>query len=220
MKKLILLFGILFSVNAVFGQQFKPVKVDSLVTVSMPANYAQKDTLGQHIFSANTDLGYIITIVEPNAKNTAPLKKAKDLNNVLTKYIDGIQKQSVDGSTQNIRDTTVGSLKAKVFTLRTDDANGNVQDRDFLLLYTQDATYTFEFGYDDARKEIAKDERKAYFGSIKLAPQLQLNDQYTDIHSSASSVNTFSIIEIGAGVLILFLIVWLVFLKGKPNELA
>lgn len=220
MKKLVIIFGILFSVNAVFGQQFKPVKVDSLVTVSMPANYAQKDTLGQHIFSANTDLGYIITIVEPNAKNTAPLKKAKDLNNVLTKYIDGIQKQSVDGSTQNIRDTTVGSLKAKVFTLRTDDANGNVQDRDFLLLYTQDATYTFEFGYDDARKEIAKDERKAYFGSIKLAPQLQLNDQYTDIHSSASSVNTFSIIEIGAGVLILFLIVWLVFLKGKPNELA
>lgn len=220
MKKLILLFGILFSVNAVFGQQFKPVKVDSLVTVAMPANYAQKDTLGQHIFSANTDLGYIITIVEPNAKNTAPLKKEKDLNNVLKKYIDGIQKQSVDGSTQNVRDTTLGSLKAKVFTLRTDDGNGNVQDRDFLLLYTQDATYTFEFGYDDTRKDLAKDERKAYFGSIKLSPQLQLNDQYTDIHSSASSVNTFSIVEIGVGVLVLFLIVWLVFLKGKPNELA
>ena len=104
MKKLIFLFAILFSVKTVFGQGYKPVKVDSLVTISMPAGYTQKDTLGQRIYTATTDLGYVVTIVEPNAKTNQPLKKEKDLNNVLKTYISGIQKQSGNGSTENVRD--------------------------------------------------------------------------------------------------------------------
>ena len=59
----------LFSAITVFGQGYKPVKIDSLVTISMPAGYTQKDTLGQHIYTANADFGYIVTMVEPNAKN-------------------------------------------------------------------------------------------------------------------------------------------------------
>ncbi|MDB5152492.1 MAG: hypothetical protein JWR54_1243, partial [Mucilaginibacter sp.] len=67
MKKLIILFGMLFSMNAVFAQALKSVKIDSLVSVSLPSSYSKKDTLGQQIFSANTDLGYMITIRQPNA---------------------------------------------------------------------------------------------------------------------------------------------------------
>jgi hypothetical protein len=213
MKKLLFLFAMLFSVKAVVAQGYKPVKVDSLVTISMPANYTQKDTLGQHIYTASSDLGYLITMVEPNAKNNRPLKKADDLNDVLKKYITGIQQQSGNGSAMNVRDTTVGTLKAKAFTLRTDDGGGNIQYRDFLLIYTKDATYTFQYDYPDIRKDMIKGEAKAYFSSIKLSPELQRNDQYTDIHSTPSSVNTLSIMEIGGGIIAVFILVWLVFRK-------
>ncbi|MDB5024635.1 MAG: hypothetical protein JWP78_2390 [Mucilaginibacter sp.] len=219
MKKLIIIFGILFSVNAVFGQALKPVKVDSLVSVSLPSSYSKKDTLGQQLFSANTDLGYMITIRQPNAKGNQPLKKENDLNSVLKKYIQGIQSQSGNGSTQNIRDTTIGTLKAKAFNLLTKDASGDSQYRNFVLLYTKDATYTFEFGYADARKDIVKDEARSFFGSIRLSPELQRTDQYTETRAS-KGISTNSIFEVGGGVLVLFLLIWLIFRKRDNSEFA
>jgi hypothetical protein len=219
MKKLIILFGMLFSMNAVFAQALKSVKIDSLVSVSLPSSYSKKDTLGQQIFSANTDLGYMITIRQPNAKGNQPLKKENDLNSVLKNYIQGIQSQSGNGSTQNIRDTTVGSLKAKAFNLLTKDPNGDSQYRNFVLLYTKDATYTFEFGYADARKDVVKDEAKSFFSSIKLSPALQRNDQYTETQAS-KGISTNSIFEIGGGVLVIFLVVWLIFRKRDSSEFA
>jgi hypothetical protein len=220
MKKLIILFGVLFSVNAVFAQGYKPVKIDNLVTISMPSNYSKKDTLGQHIYSANTDFGYMMAIVEPNAKNNKPLKKEKDLNGVLKTYVQGIQRQSGNGSAQNVRDTTVGTLKAKAFTLVTDDGAGNVANRNFVLIYTTDATYTLEYGYPDIRKDMIKDEAKAYFGSIKLSPELQRNDQYTDTAAASSGMSTNVIIEIAGGILVVFIVVWLIFFRSRRNELA
>jgi len=221
MKKLILLFGILFSVNSVFSQGYKPVKIDNFVTISMPQGYSEKDTLGQHIYSATTNFGYMMAIAEPNAKNNQPLKKEKDLNNVFKKYITGIQRQSPNSSAQNVRDTTVGTLKAKTFTLVTDDGTGNIQNRSFLLIYTTSATYTFEYAYPDIRKDMIKGEAKTYFGSIKLSPDLQRNDQYTDTRSVSSGLGAYTIIEIVGGILVVFVIVWLVFFRNRSsNELA
>jgi LPXTG-motif cell wall-anchored protein len=217
MKKIIIFFSALFLVNTVFGQAFKPVKMDSLVTISLPAVHGQKDTLGQQIFSGTTDLGYMIAIREPNAKNNQPLKKEKDLNSVLKKYILDIQSQSGGGSAQFVRDTTVGTLKAKEFTLVMKDANGDIQYRRFLLIYTLDATYTFEYGYPESRKELVKDEPKAFFSSIKLSPDLQRNDQYTDT-SKSTGISTNLIIAIAGGVVLILGIIWLIFRKKKDNS--
>src|ERR1700744_2033343 len=179
MKKIILsLTLILFSIAGFSQAKIKPVQVDSLVTVSMPESYQKKDTLGQHIYSANGTYGFMTVIVAPNEKNNTPLKKETDLNNVLKKYIKSIQGQSGDGSAQNVRDTTVGTLEAKLFTLKNDDGNGNVQLINFTLLYTQDVTYTFEYVYPELRKDLIKDEYKQFASSIRLSPQLQRNDQY------------------------------------------
>ena len=219
MKKLIIFFAILFSVNAVFGQSLKPVKVDKLVSILFPSSYTKKDTLGQQIFTANTNLGYMIAIREPNAKGNQPLKKEQDLNEVLKNYINGIQSQSGNGSIQNARDTIIGNLKAKAFTLFTKDPNGDNQYRNFILLYTQDATYTFEYGYPDMRKDLVKDETKVYFGSIKLSPELQRNDQYTDT-SRSTSVSTNMIIKIAGGAAIIFIALWLAFRKRENTEFA
>jgi len=147
------------------------------------------------------------------------LKKENDLNSVLKKYIKGIQAQTDNGSAQNVRDTTVGTLKAKAFNLLTKDANGEYQYRNFLLLYTKDATYTFEYGYADARKDLIKDEAKAFFSSIRLSPELQRNDQYTNTAAS-KGISTASIIEIAGGLLVVFGIVWLIFRKKDNGELA
>ena len=220
MKKLIIFFAILFLVDAVYGQSaLKPVKIDSLVTVSLPVAHTQKDTLGQHIYSATTDFGYMIAIDEPNAKGNQPLKKEKDLNSVLKKYVNGIQSQS-QGSAQFVRDTTIGTLKAKAFTLLTKDANGDDLYRAFVLIYTKDATYTFEYGYPGARKDMIKDEAKSYFSSIRLSPELQRNDQYTDM-SKSTGLSTNLIIIIAGGIVIIFAGAWLIFRKKKvSNEFA
>jgi hypothetical protein len=219
MKKLIIIFAILFSVNAVFGQSLKSVKVDSLVSVSLPSSYTKKDTLGQQIYTANSDLGYMIAIRQANAKDNQPLQKENDLNAVLKKYIQGIQTQSGNGSAQFIRDTTIGTLKAKAFTLFQSDPNGESQFRNFVLLYTKDVTYTFEYGYGESRKDLVKSESKAYFGSIKLSPELQRNDQYVDTRPQTSN-STITVVEIAGGALIVGLIAWLVFRKRDSGQFA
>jgi hypothetical protein len=220
MKKLIILFGILFLVNSVYSETLKPVKIDSAVTISLPASYSKKDTLGQQIFSANNSLGYMIAIRAANEKGNQPLKEEQDLNSVLKNYIKGIQSQSQNGSAQNIRDTIVGKLKAKAFTLQTNDG-GDIQYRNFLLLYTKDATYTFEYGFPDSRKDLVKDEAKAYFSSIKISPALHRNAQYINT-SQSMGLHINSIIEIAGGVLVISLVVWLIVKKRNRdnNEFA
>ncbi|MBS1519975.1 MAG: hypothetical protein JST50_03175 [Bacteroidetes bacterium] len=219
MKKLIIIFAILFSVNAVFGQALKSVKLDSLVNVSLPSSYTKKDTLGQQIYTGKSDLGYMIAIRQANAKGNQPLQKENDLNAVLKKYIQGIESLSGNGSAQNVRDTTIGTLKAKAFTLFQNDPNGESQYRDFILLYTKDATYTFEYGYGDTRKDLIKGESKAYFSSIKLSPELQRNDQYVDTRPQTSN-STYTVIEIAGGIVIAGLVVWLIFRKRDSGQFA
>jgi hypothetical protein len=206
MKKIFLSLILLLLAIPGFSQVVKPVKLDSLVTVSLPPGYQKKDTLGEQIFSANGLFGYMVAIREANAKNNAPLKKARDLNKVLKDYIKGIQGQASDGSAQNVRDTTIGALKAKIFTLQSDVGGDDVEYRNILLLYTQDATYTFEYVYPENRKDLVKDEYKAYIASIHFSPGLQRNDQYL---SSANGLSTINQIEIfgGGGLLIIVVIV-------------
>src|SRR6201995_4156913 len=132
MKKIILTFGVLLFALQGFCQLAKPVQIDSLVTVSLPPGYQQKDTLGQKIFSVNGLYGSMIVIVEPNAKNNAPLKRETDLNKVLKKYVKGIQDQSEGGVAENVRDTIIGTLKAKTFTLKNDEGNDIILRR-FIL---------------------------------------------------------------------------------------
>jgi hypothetical protein len=216
MKKIFLSFALILYVITAFGQTaLKPVKLDSLVTVSLPVGFQKKDTLGQHIYSANALYGYMTVIAAPNEKNNTPLKKEGDLNAVLKKYISSIEGQSGAGSSaQHVRDTTIGTLKAKVFTLRNDDGNGNIQLINFTLLYTQDATYTFEYVYPAERKDIVKAEYKAYASSIRLSPELQRNDQYLSNAKGLSSPVKIAIFG-GAGLVIILVIVVVVKRRKK-----
>ncbi len=196
-----------------FCQLNKPVKIDSLVTISLPAAYQKKDTTDRTIYSANALYGYMVVLLEPNAKNNTPLKKEKDLNKVLKTYIKGIQGESAGSGVENLRDTTIGALKAKTFVLKTDNGSGDVQYRNFVLLYTQNATYTFEYVYPEIRKDLIKDEYKAYISSIRLSPELQRNDQYL---SNATGMSTVNKIEIfGGAALVIILVIVMIARKKK-----
>jgi hypothetical protein len=219
MKKIFLsLTIVLFSISA-FSQLIKPVKIDSLVTVSLPQGYQHKDTLGQRIYSANGLYGYMEVIRAGNPKNTKPLKKETDLNTVLKDYVKGIQGESGGGSAQNVRDTTIGTLEAKIFTLKTDDGSGNILFRNFILVYTTDATYTFEYGYQDNRKDLIRDEYRSFLNSIKLSPELQRNDQYLS-NSKAMSLNKQIAIACGAALVIIIIIILIVRRKRAKKRAA
>jgi hypothetical protein len=214
MKKILTGCFLLFIAVAGHSQALKPVKIDNLVTVSMPAINQEKDTLGQKIYSANTAYGFVTVILAPNEKNNAPLKKEKDLNKALKDYITKIQAQAGGGSALHVRDTTIGALKAKVFTLKSADNADNVQYINFTLIYTQEATYTFEYVYPEIRKDLVAGEYKAFISSIKLSPELQRNDQYLNGDTGMAPVVKIAIF--GGGTLIVILIIVLV-MKRKKN---
>lgn len=168
----------ILSAFAGFGQSLKPVAIDSAVTVSLPESYKKTDTLGQQIYSSNAPLGYVVVMRTPNAKNAAPLKYESDLDKVLKENVKNIKAGTDYASAQFVRDTTIGKLKAKTFTLQTDNGGGDIQLRNILLLYTNAATYVFEYAYPNARKEMVAGEYKSFINSIKLSPTLNRDDQY------------------------------------------
>ncbi|MES2112695.1 MAG: hypothetical protein V4577_28330 [Bacteroidota bacterium] len=221
MKKILLSFAFIlgYIITAHSQTALKPVKMDSLVTISLPGGYQKKDTLGQHIYLANAQYGFMTIIVAPNEKNNTPLKKENDLDKVLKKYITSIEGQSGTGSSaQHVRDTTLGSLKAKTFTLKKDDGSGTVQMINFTLLYTQETTYTFEYVYSEDRKDVVKDEYKTFISSIRLSPELQRNDQY--LSNAKGLAPAVKVAIYGGGALILVFIIVTVVRRKKRLSLS
>ena len=214
MKKILVIFSLVLLASTGFAQiPLQPVKIDSLITVSLPKGFTKKDTLGQSVYSGNGQYGFMTVIRAPN-ENNKPLKKEKDLNKVLQDYVKGIRGQS-NGDVMNLRDTTLGHLKAKTFTLEVDQGAG-IQARNFIIIYTQDITYTIEYYYEALRKDLAKDEYKTYSSSIKVSPELKRTDQYL---SMAKGMSTGAKIGIyGGGALLLIIIIVLVIRSRKKKE--
>lgn len=214
MRKLLLsIFLVSWFIIPGYGQLMKTVKIDSVVTVSLPPAFQKKDTLGQQRFTGNALYGYMIVIRSANDKNNTPLKKERDLKKVLKDYINNIKAQSPGSSIIHLRDTVAGTLEAKTFTLKNDDGNGNVQLIDFTVIYTQDATYTFEYAYPGNRSELIKDEYKSFISSIRFGPQLQRNDQYLSNVKVLSPLAKTGIY--GGGAVLIALIVIFIVRKKK-----
>ena len=216
MKKIMISIFLVFVAISGFAQATKQVKLDSVVSISFPAGYQEKDTLNQQTFTANGMYGYMIVIRQANEKNNTPLKQKKDLNKVLKDMVRDIQAQSAGSAAMNVRDTTVGTLTAKTFSLRTDDGYGDFGYRNFVLLYTQDATYTFEYAFPGNRAALVKDDYKAFVSSIRIAPGIQRNNQYL---SNAGGLSTgLQIAIFGGGALLIILVI--VLIVKRRNRLA
>lgn len=202
MKKIFLISAtLILSAFAGFGQALKPVAIDNAVTVSLPQQYNKTDTLGQQIYSSNSPLGYVVVMRTPNAKNTPPLKHEGDLDDVMKQNIKTMATETNYASAQFVRDTTIGKLKAKTFTLQTDNGGGDIQLRNIVMLYTNAATYIFEYVYPNARKEMVAGEYKTFVNSIKLAPTLDRHNQYL------TSGHAFPILWVIVAAGIIFIVV-------------
>lgn len=217
MRKILISLSLILLTIAGFAQKkFKRVVVDSLVSVSLPGKYIRKDTLGQTTYSANGQYGFMVVIRAPNANGNKPLEKERDLNKVLKDYINGIKGQTTGGSAQYVRDTTIGHLKAKTFTLSTDEGEG-VKLRNFIIIYTQDVTYTFEYFYEEARQDVVKSEYKTFASSIKLSSELKRTDQYL---SNAKGLSQGAKIGLYGGGVVLLLIITVILVRRKRKHQA
>lgn len=217
MKKTLLIAGLVLYATLGYSQLFKRVKIDSLVSVSLPPIYTKKDTLGQQTYSAKASYGFIVITRIPNGSNNAPLKKEKDLKKVFQTYVKDVE-QVGNGSILDERDTTINALKGHLFTLRTEDETGKVEFRKFLFLYTQDVSYTFQYFYADLQSDFIKEEVKTFYSSIKLAPDLQRNDQYLIASKPGMSGSLKILLFGGGGLIIILIIVFAAIRRRKKKE--
>jgi hypothetical protein len=205
MKKLIVSFSLVIAAFTAFGQRLKTVKLDTLVSVTLPADYHTQDTLDEQTYTANAQYGYIIVGRSPNPSGNTTLKKEKELNNVFKEYIRKVRSSLPDGIIQNDHDTIIHNIEVRDFTLSTDTGSG-IQLRRFRILYTKPVTYTFQYLYDDMRKDIATDEMNTFFKSIKISPDFNGTDQFT-LYGKHGRVNSLIVILVAGGAVVLLLIV-------------
>lgn len=200
------------------AQVLKPVKVDNLITVSLPADYSKRDTLGQTILSGTASLGYIVVIKAPNPAGQ-PLKKEKDLKKVLKEYTTKVQQSSGNGEIWNLKDTIVNNVEVRNFTLATEGDQGN-QLRTFRVLYTKPATYTFQYTYPEERADLAKKEMAQFFASIKTAPSFDGTDQYATFGQFTGMHKGLKFALIGGGVIILIIVIMIIVRNRRKQELV
>lgn len=218
MKKLILIFSLVLFTTFSYSQLYKTVKIDTLISVSLPSVYNKKDSLGHETFSARANYGFIVITRTPNGANNTPLKKENDLNKVFKNYVKDVM-QVGNGTIQNERDTLIGTVKGHLFTLKTEDDNGDIHYRIFLFIYSRDASYTFQYFYNDAQSELIGDEVKAFYSSIKLQPELQRNDQYL-IPSKPGMPGGLKALLYGGGGLVVVLIIVFTTIRRKKRKSA
>lgn len=214
MKKSFLIFFLSLLTTLGYSQLYKTVKVDTLISVSLPAVYTKKDTAGQLTLSAKASYGFIVVTRIPNAANNSPLKKEKDLNKVFKNYVKDVQ-QVGNGTILNERDTLLGTVKGHLFTLKTQDDNGDVQFRQFLFIYTRDATYTFQYFYKEGQSELVGADTKPFFNSIKLQPDLQRNDQYLVPSKPGMSGSLKALLYGGGGLVVILIIIFTTIRRRK-----
>ena len=214
MKKLLLIFCLSLLAIPGYSQLYKTVKVDTLISVSLPAVYTKKDTAGQLTLSAKASYGFIVVTRIPNGANNTPLKKEKDLNKVFKNYVTDVQ-QVGNGTILNERDTLIGTVKGHLFTLKTQDDNGDVQYRQFLFIYSRDASYTFQYFYNEGQSELVGADTKPFYSSIKLQPDLQRNDQYLIPSKPGMSGGVKLILYGGSGAIVILLIISVLIRRRK-----
>ena len=219
MKKILLIFCLSLLTSFGYSQLYKTVKIDSLITVTLPSVYTKKDTAGQQTFSAKASYGFIVVTRIPNPANNTPLKKEKDLNQVFKNYVKDVQ-QVGNGTILSERDTLLGTVKGHLFTLKTQDDNGDVQYRQFLFIYTRDASYTFQYFYNEGQSELAGQDTKPFYSSIKLQPDLQRNDQYLVPSKPGMSGGVKLIVYGGSGAIVILIIISLLIRRKKRRAAA
>jgi len=219
MKKYIFTYLFCILSVALYAQDWKPYKIDDSVQVSLPPDFTQTDTLGQTYITAKTGFGYIQIIKQPDNPLTTPdIEKVKHLNRYYDEFINKIKLSAKGGIITNEKDTIIGKLRVKDFTLAVDSGSGK-QLRNFRILHENNATYTFQYLHQDIHQEYAAPESKAFFNSITIPPTIGKKSQFTSPENTTGvppPSNTK--LYIGAGVFILLIVIGILVYRNKKRR--
>ena len=212
MKNLILVILTLLSFPA-FAQGWKTVKLDTAVSFKLPPEFqkAKSDTASS--FSASTTFGTILIFkASDNPVVTPDIERDKHLAEYYDDYIERVRTSTSDGKITNEKDTVIGDLSVKDFTLEIDTGQG-MQIRKFRILHANNATYTFEFLFDELHREYADDECNRFFNSIMVNENVERSDQFNAPETITGSLNPYLVS--GGVLLVIGLIIYLVIRKRR-----
>ncbi len=179
MKRIFVLLAIYLIPFLALAQTWDTFKIDSAVSVGLPKGFTQTETNKQFNLVARTLFGTILIFKIPDNPQTTPdIEKDRHLKNYYENYIKSVEQSSSDALITDEKDNLIGKLKVKDFTLKI-DTGGGVLFRDFRILHTNGATYTYEFLYQNIHKEYAIPEREKFFKSIEVNENISISDQYT-----------------------------------------
>ncbi|MXV52583.1 hypothetical protein GS399_16540 [Pedobacter sp. HMF7647] len=218
MKKLIFTVCAFVAAHTAFAQKWEEVKLDSVMSVSLPVVRSKKDTLGQEIYTAVTTYGNIMVIKVPdNPTKTPDIEKERHLKKYYDNYLKRVSGSAPGAVIRDEKDSMIGNLKVKDFTMEVDSGSGK-QLRDFRIIHENCATYTFEYLYEDIHKDLAVAEQADFFKSIKASSNPTVQSQFTTEKATAKDTKPKTIyIVIGAVVVIILIIVSILISRRKKK---
>jgi hypothetical protein len=179
MKKLLIFFGLFLAAHVTLAQKWPTVRIDSAVSVQLPKGYEKKDTTGEFNLVARSSFGTILIFKTPDNPRVIPdIERDRHLEQYYDEYVQKVGSSVAEGRVIDERDTLLGDLKVKDFTLVVDSGTGK-QYRNFRIMHVSGASYTFEFLYEDIHEEYSRPERDKFFSSILISDELNRQDQYT-----------------------------------------
>jgi hypothetical protein len=212
--KNLFLFVLVFACLQSYSQGWKTVKLDTTVSFQLPAGFQKSKSDSASSFSATTTFGTILIFKSiDNPIVTPDIEKDKHLTDFYNEYIERVKTSSGDGKISGEKDTLIGDLKVKDFTLEIDTGSG-AEMRKFRILHANNATYAFEFLFQKMHTEFADEECVKFFNSINVTEGVTRADQYNArAEEGDGGVNPYLV---GLAVLaVIALIIYLVIRKKK-----
>ena len=208
MKNLIVVILLLAGFSS-FGQGWQTVKLDTAISFKLPKGFQKTSSDTASSFSAATGFGTILIFkADDNPVITPDIERDKHLEKYYDEYVERVQTSVSEGKITNEKDTVIGDLKAKDFTLEL-DTGGGVQVRKFRIIHANSATYTFEFLFEEMHREYAAEECNQFFNSITVNENVGRKDQFTGTPSEGGGINPYLIglaVLVIVGIIVFFVI--------------
>jgi len=208
MKNAIILLALLVMSIKTYSQEWETLNIDSAVSVKLPKGFTISKKDEKYSLVAVSPWGTILIFkILDNPVATPDIEKDKHLKQYYDDYIKKVRTVSNGAIIKDEKDTLLGELKVKDFTLQIDTGSG-VLYRNFRILHANSSTYIFEFLYQDLHSQYALPEKEKFFSFIEVNEKLDKTDQYTSdaINDNNPTNKKYLFWAIPAGLIFLVLL--------------
>ncbi|MGB4399232.1 MAG: hypothetical protein WBJ10_07675 [Daejeonella sp.] len=205
MKSIFVLLAFFIFSTTSYSQIWETVAIDSTVSVKLPKGFTKSDKDEKYSLVAVSPWGTILIFKTMDDELSTPdIEKDKHLQKYYDDYIKNVRTVSTGSLIKDEKDGKLGELKVKDFTLQIDTGSG-VLYRNFRLLHANNATYIFEFLYQDLHNQFAVPEKEKFFNSIEVNESLDKTDQYTseEINENNAASKSYLYLAIPGGIVLI-----------------